>query len=282
VNDLPFFNAADRDGRRGADGAGPSRKKAPSPGGRRLPWGTTLSRARRREDGLGFTLVELLVVMAILAILAAASVAGFRSVSSALGLSTAGQLITSEITTARQTALTYSETVEVRFYYYMDSYTGTSQYQAIQSFSTQDGVNYTQMDRMSFLPSNIMISQTTGTSTTALSYPFGESNTTVNPTYQVSATGTVTLNGSTTTINGVQTIAALAGQGYQYKSLRFKPGGSIDFVIPSSGAPSGWPPTSWYITLFEKKYASAANANIKNFITVNVDATDGRVRTFQP
>lgn len=218
----------------------------------------------------GFTLVELLVVMAIVAIIATAAVTGFQSVNSALGLSTAAQQITSEITTARQTALTYSKTVEVRFYYYPDARTGTSQYQAIQTFSTTDGINFTQLDRATFLPPSIMISQSTGTSSSALSYPFGESSSTVNP----------TLTGTGTT--GAQSIPGTVGLNYQYKVLRFKPGGSIDFVIPTSGAPSGWPPTSWYITLFEKKYASAANSAIKNFITINVDATDGRVRTFQP
>jgi len=214
--------------------------------------------------------VELLVVMAIIAIIATAAVTGFSSVNSALGLSTAAQAITSEITTARQTALTYSETVEIRFYYYTDSITGTSQCQAIQSFSTTDGINFTQLDRITYLPRSIMISKSTGTSTTALSYPFGESNTTVNP----------TLTGTGTT--GALSIPGTVGLNYTYKSLRFKPGGSIDFVMPASGAPTGWPPTSWYVTLFEKKYASSANSAIKNFVTINVDATDGRVRTFQP
>lgn len=225
----------------------------------------------RKQAPAGFTLVELLIVMAILAIITATSVSAFRSVSAALGLSTAGQLITSEIITARQTALTYSQTVEVRFYYYTDSYTGQSQYQSVQTFSTRDGINFTQLDRISFLPPNIMISHSTGTSTTALSYPFGESNTTVNPmTTPTAATGALSIPGT-------------VGMGYTYKVLRFKPGGSVDYVIPSTGAvPTGWPPTSWYITLFEKKYASASNSAIKNYITINVDSTDGRVRTFQP
>ncbi len=228
------------------------------------------SRSPGKSKAAGFTLVELLVVMAILAILTAASVSTFRSVSSALGLSTAGQLITSEITTARQTALTYSETVEVRFYYYTDLMTGTSQYQSLQTFGSTDGTNFTQMDRISYLPPSIMISFATGTSSTALSYPFGESNTTVNPMTTPNA------------VTGAQSIPGTVGLNYTYKVLRFKPGGSIDYIIPTSGSPSGWPPASWYITLFEKKYASASNAAIKNYITINVDSTDGRVRTFQP
>ena len=243
----------------------------------------------------GFTLVELLVVMAIIAVLAAASVTAFRSVSSALGLSTAGQVVASEITTARQTALTFSEEVEVRFYFYPDPVTGASQFNAVQSFSTTDGTNFTQVDRMSYMPASIMIAVSPGGSSTAtaLSYPFADNgngttstppSSTVNPTYQVTASGTAsaTINGSLTTINGVQTIPGTVGLTYYYKVLRFKPGGSVDYVIPSTPL-TGWPPSSWYVTLVEKKYANSTTASvIKNYLTINVDSTDGRVRTFQP
>ena len=245
----------------------------------------------RKRTAAGFSLVELLAVMAIIAIIAAASISTFQGSTAAFNLSNAAQLITSEITTARQTALTYSETVEVRFYLYTDPITNATQYQAIQSFSTTDSVNFTQLDRISYFPVNIMIDQISGTSTTALSYPLVETagSPPVSPTYTPNGLVNLIQNGATTTATSSGAPATIPGGGvaYSYKYLRFKPSGAIDYVIPLSGAPAGWPPASWYITLHEKRYYAtvttlAATPNIKNFITVSVDSTDGRVRTYQP
>jgi len=205
------------------------------------------------------------VVLAIIGIITTVSVSALVGVNSALNLSTAAQTIMSEITLARQTALTYSETVEVRFYYYTDSHTNTSQYQAVQTYSTTDGTNFTQLDKISYLPTNIMIDQTTKAASTALSYPFGEASATLNPTYTPNTT------------TGAAPIPGTIGLGYTYKSLRFKIDGSVDYVPGTSP----WPPSTWFITLYEKKYASTPSS-AKNFITVSVDSTNGRVRMFQP
>ena len=198
----------------------------------------------------------------------------------------------SEITTARQTALTYSETVEVRFYLYTDSITNAAQYQAIQSFSTTDSVNFTQLDKINYFPVNIMINQSLGTSTTALSYPLVETAGTppVSPSYTPNGSVNLIQNGAVTTptSSGAPPTIPAGSLTYTYKYLRFKPSGTIDYVIPISGAPAGWPPATWYITLHEKKYYATVTTlgltpNIKNFITVSVDSTDGQdSRTYQP
>jgi uncharacterized protein (TIGR02596 family) len=228
----------------------------------------------------GLTVVELLVVMVIISLIAALAVSAYRSVNSAMNLSTAAQTITSEITIARQTALTDSEAVEVRFYLYPDAITGTDQFQAVQTFSTTDGSTYTALDKISYLPVNVMIDQTIVSPTvlplTALSYPFGESNAAANP-------GPYTPNG---TVSGTLTSGAPAtlpgsGVSYTYKTLRFKASGAVDYLMPTN-PPTGWPPAYWYITLYEKKYSGKPTTSIKNFVTISVDSTDGRVRTFQP
>ncbi len=232
-------------------------------------------------------MVELLVVIAIVAILATASSMAFRGVNSALNLSTAGQAVVAEITTARQTALTYSETVEVRFYIYPDVNTGGSQQiQAIQTFASHDGTTYTQIDRINYLPSNIIIDQGktgSGAYPNQLSYPIGETSSTVNPVCTPNSDQTISVNGVKTSGTGVASIPAV-GYNYSYKVLRFKIDGSVDYVIPTSGAPTSWPPATWYATLYEIKYAAStvAASSIQNFLTVSVDSIDGRVRTFQP
>ncbi len=100
------------------------------------------------------------MVLAIVAILTALSVAGFRSMWTALNLSSATQAISSELATARQTALTLNETVQVRFYQFPDSTGATTnkEFQAVQSFRTTDNTTYTALDKIVYLPSNIMIS----------------------------------------------------------------------------------------------------------------------------
>lgn len=199
----------------------------------------------------GFTLVEMLVVMAIIAILTALAFSGFRSINSALGLSTATQAVTSELTTARQTALTLDQTVQVRFYQYPDSTgaTATKEYQAMQSFSTKDNTTYVTLDKIVFLPPTIMIS----------------SNSTYSPPLSGSATA-ATAPAPPIQANGI-------GMNYSYIYVNFKSNGTID-PQPASG--------SWFISLYEKRYGNTGTPVPINFTTINVDPQNGRLRMFQP
>jgi len=216
-------------------------------------------KTRSLSSAAGFTLVELLVVMAIIALLTALTVTGFRSVNTALSLSTATQAVTTELTTARQTALTLDETVQVRFYQYPDStgQTTTKEYQSMQSFKTQDGKTYTPIDKITYFPATIMIS-----ANTTYSAPLGTTTATPAATTDVNITS-----------NGV-------GHGYSYVPINFKSNGMID---PQPGSAS-WPITAantpWFITLYEKKYA--AGGTPVNYTTISVDPQDGRMRMFQP
>lgn len=189
--------------------------------------------------------------MAIVAILTAAAVSAFRSVNSSLNLTTASQMVTNELTTARQTALTLDEAVQVRFYQYPDitGATTTSEYQAMQTFSFKNGV-YTPLDKITYLPRNIMIS-----SNTTYSSPLGGDST------------------SSPATTDPSILANNIGQSYKYDSLTFKSNGAID---PAPSTTTG----TWYITLYEKKYAISGTP--VNFITINLDGVDGRVRVFQP
>ena len=232
-----------------------------------------------RQARTGFSLLELIAVMTIISIVSAIAIAGFSSINSSLSLSSAAQLLSNEITLGRQIALTNSETVEVRFYEFPDANTATNQFQAIQTFSTNDEKAFTPLDKISFLPSIIMIdcSPLTSGSADALSYPFNEVSSSLNP---LPYTPNGTINGLSTT--GALPLPGSVGMGYTYRSLRFKPSGGIDYLMPS-GAPADWPPTTWYITIYEKKYAAVSSkALIRNFITVSVDSITGRVRLYQP
>ena len=106
----------------------------------------------------GFSLVEMLTVLAIITILTAASTSAFFKMKASLDLSSGAQMVVSELSLARQTALTLNQTVEVRFYQFPDrNGTGTQQIQALQLFSINNGVD-TPLDKIAFLPPEIMIS----------------------------------------------------------------------------------------------------------------------------
>lgn len=195
-----------------------------------------------------FTLVELLVVMTIVIVLGSLSVTGMRSLTTSLGLSSATQALISELTTARQTALSLDETVQVRFYQFPDStgVTPTKEYQAIQSFRTKDGLTYTPLDKVVYLPPNIMISPNT-----TYSSPLGSTT----------ATNAATTD-PTLMVNGI-------GNNYSYVGVNFKSNGTIDPQV-----------SAWFVTLYEKKYGTTGTP--VNFTTVSVDPQNGRLRLFQP
>jgi uncharacterized protein (TIGR02596 family) len=204
----------------------------------------------------GFTLVELLVVLAVISIVSTLTIMAFRGVNSALNLSSATQEISAELTNARQTALTLDETVQVRFYQFPDT-TGastTKEFQAMQTFETRDNPPLP-LDKIVYLPSNIMIS---GSGT--YSPPLSSSN--VTPTTPAASDPLINLNG--------------VGQNYTYVAISFKSNGTID----TTAYTGTWYTGSWFITLFEKRYASATQ--LVNYTTVSIDPQDGRLRIFQP
>ena len=204
----------------------------------------------------GFTLVELLVVLAVISIVSTLTIMAFHGVNSALNLSSASQQVAAELTNARQTALTLDETVQVRFYQFPDT-TGvstTKEFQAMQTFETRDNPPLP-LDKIVYLPSNIMIS---GSGT--YSPPLSSSN--VTATTPAASDPLINLNG--------------VGQNYTYVAIAFKSNGTID----TTAFTGTWYTGSWFITLFEKRYASATQ--LVNYTTVSIDPQDGRLRIFQP
>lgn len=199
----------------------------------------------RRRGAPSFTLIELLVVVAILSLLAALSIPAFRSVSAASSLGAAKQVVTAELDLARQTAISRSVGVEVRFYqlpaYGAPSTAAPAAFRAVQTF-VQDAAATNALDKIAYFPKPALAA--------ALA--------TASPLLQSPAAGTFRL--------------PEIGTNYRYVSVFFAPGGAVQGLTAANS----------FLTLVLDK-APIQTANLPaNFVTIQIDPVDGRVFTYAP
>lgn len=250
----------------------------------------TLETNRSARYRKGFTLLELLLVMAVMMILMSLVVVAFPSVGRAGNLTNGAGSFVDQMNAARQAALAQNRVVEVRFYYLpgpTDGSTATA-YRAMRTIicnSNGGSGNYggastafytdAKPGNIQRLPSGVIIySDTTGKFTTVL--PSMTNSSTPTASWPTAIT-----TGSTSVSTGTETFPG--NTQVTYASFQFKPSGGTSLSTLGTTAVSGQKSDKWFMSF--KNQTDPVDGTIrpaKNFVTVLIDPLSGRVRTYRP
>jgi uncharacterized protein (TIGR02596 family) len=192
----------------------------------------------------GFSLVELLVVVALLAMLMTMLVPAVGSMNTARLLTAAGSSLEGGLTLARENALVRRAPVEVRLYSYAVP-GSTAAYRAMQAFIMNDQGEYsTPVGKMIPLPTGIIISSNAAYST-----------------LMADASGSATF----TNADPIPRIGT-----YTARAFRFLPNGQTTL---SNSTP--FP----FLTLHSERLSNPASGN---FYTIQIDPLNGKLRNYRP
>jgi uncharacterized protein (TIGR02596 family) len=204
----------------------------------------------------GFSMIEILAVMAVMGILIAIAIPTVGPLLRASNINHAAGMITDELNQARQLALTKNRDVEVRFYQLPKKSGGTKQYRALRTFFTNggDATKSKAIGKIKFLPDPVIISDASNFST-LLDYN--------NP----SRAGLV---------RSEEAIPAITDP-VTYISFTFRANGGTNLspVTPPVG--------NWFLTLYLEDAPKNASTQLPdNYCNVQIDPVTGRVRSYRP
>jgi uncharacterized protein (TIGR02596 family) len=197
---------------------------------------------------VGFTLLELLVVIAIIAILSSLAIAALGNVSRSANLTNAAQRVGDQLAMARQAALTRNLPVEVRFYqvpdWDADPGAVAEYWRAVQGF-VRDGTNATPLALPVLLPARVAINEQ------------------ASPLW-----GKLTNTGS----------AVLPGFGSRsYRAITFRPNAMVDGLDVDN-----FNPAQAYLVLHHENEAGDGGALPANFAVVQLNPLTGKVTVLRP
>jgi uncharacterized protein (TIGR02596 family) len=206
------------------------------------------SKAQRR----GFTLIEMLVVVAVIALITSAIAPQVFSSLMATRITSAGETMASQLALGHQLAVSGNQQVEVRFYQYVEpaspgSVSGFRALVLMKSAGDVGGLLGQQLTDTFYLPSGITIGNTAILSPPLQVLPFGPDKENI--------------------IKKVQ--------GATYRAFHFYPDGSTD--LPQFALKAH----SCYFTLGEERIIADGSVP-KNFYAVQIDPSTGRSVTYRP
>ncbi len=216
----------------------------------------------------GFTLVELLTVMAVISLIAVLSLPAVNTILRGSLLTQGAQMINDQLGLARQTALSKNRSVEVRFYQFGDpeapgeipATPSSGKYRAMQLFEMQDSGAAVAMGKALRLPQSIILDSSTG----------GGPGATLSSLLDIGTTPSLKKVWSALDLQ--VSVPRVNGTNYNCCAFRFLPDGSTN-LSPFS------PPGPWFLTLRSLTDVKSPPAN---FFTIQIDATNGHIKTFRP
>lgn len=213
---------------------------------------------RSKQRVSGFSLIELLSVMAIMSILLYLAVPVSTSFNEAGNLAYAGQTVADQLAVARQYAASLNQTVYVRFI--VSSSLGYKGYTAIQicRANNSNPVQYIPVDRIIALPAGIEIS----------------AQSTLSPLVSTLVTGN----------SGTMPAGSNVGGSYVYFTVR--PDGNVIVSNPPVEAATDTHAAldsqpSYFLTLVPVRYDTVTTLP-KNYVTIQLNPDTGNTQIFRP
>ena len=194
--------------------------------------------------------MELLIVMAIVAILASLAGPVAFSVQRSAAMTAAGQSLGNNLSLARLQAISHNQDVEFRFYLYADS-GGPTRIHAFQAFDYNVSGTVSPLTKMIRLPGSIIM----------------DSGATLSTVAQASRL-------KNWTASDPQPALPSIGTNYQAYVFRFRADGETDLTP--------FPPPLWFLTLHAQSDGDAMTAPPKNYITMALDPVNGHFVIYRP
>ncbi len=209
----------------------------------------------------GFSLIEMIVVVGIIAIIAVFAVPAASTVIRGSQLTQASQMLTDQLSLARQQALTKNRAIEVRFYRFGDpeqpgeeaDKPETGKFRAIQIFEVLESGVAVPLGKIQRLPSSIVIND-------------GKLSTLVNSEDASSDRAPKKPNEIDPELpRGVE-------RDYEYASFRFLPDGSTNLM----------PTKNWYTTIHSINDLVEEETPPANFFNIHIDPVSGTTKGYRP